>query len=114
MHNRRHPVQNLTDQLRKHHAFKKGNFSRIAAFYLKLLLQEPFRILEEVNYTGAIRDHKLKKDPIFIALAQRHQLSPVPSESGFPIRIYEQVPGSFPGYIPLFRAFPETPDQQDP
>lgn len=66
MHNRRHPVQNLTDQLRKHHAFKKGNFSKIAVFYLKLFLQEPLRILEEVNYSNAIRDHKLLKDPIFI------------------------------------------------
>lgn len=66
MYNRRHPVQNLTDQLRKHHAFKKGNFSKIAVFYLKLFLQEPLRILEEVNYTNAVHDHKLKKDPIFI------------------------------------------------
>lgn len=66
MQNRRHPIQNLTYLLRKHHAFKKHNLSRIAVFYLKSILQEPFRILEEVNYADDIRGHRLKKDPIFI------------------------------------------------
>lgn len=30
------------------------------------MLQEPLRILEEVNYAKALRDHRISKDPIFI------------------------------------------------
>lgn len=66
MYNRRHPIHDLTIQLRKNRAFSKRNFPKIALFYLKLLLQEPLRILEEVNYAHAIRDHHIVKDPIFI------------------------------------------------
>lgn len=66
MYTRRHPIHNLSVQLRKHHAFSKRNLPKIALFYLKLLLQEPLRILEEVNYADAIHDHQISKDPIFI------------------------------------------------
>ena len=66
MNNRRHPIHNLTVQLRKHNAFGRQNLSKIALFYIKLVLQEPFRILEKVNYADAIRDHQISKDPIFI------------------------------------------------
>lgn len=66
MKSRRHPVSNLTTQLYKHSAFERSNLSRIAIFYLKLFIQEPFRILEKVNYEDAIRDHELEQDPIFI------------------------------------------------
>ena len=66
MSNRRHPIHNLTAKFRKHHAFGKRNLSKIALFYFKLLLQEPLRILEEVTYADAIRDHTISKDPLFI------------------------------------------------
>lgn len=66
MISKRRPIRNLTAQLKKHHAFTRRNLFKIAAFYLKLIIQEPFRILEEINYENTIRDHKLKKDPIFI------------------------------------------------
>lgn len=66
MKNRQHPIHNLTFQLKKHHAFKIENLSKITAFYLKLLLQEPLRILEEVNYSKSICKHSLSKDPVFI------------------------------------------------
>ncbi|MDX1586625.1 MAG: sulfotransferase, partial [Balneolaceae bacterium] len=66
MNKRRHPIHNLTMQLRKHGAFSRQNLPKIALFYLKLVLQEPLRILEEVNYSKAIREHSLGKDPIFI------------------------------------------------
>ncbi|NGP76895.1 sulfotransferase [Balneolaceae bacterium YR4-1] len=66
MYNRRHPIHNLTIQLRKNRAFSKENLPKIALFYFKLLLQEPLRILEEVNYAHAIDDHRFVKDPIFI------------------------------------------------
>jgi hypothetical protein len=66
MQNHRHPIKNLTGLLREHHAFKKENLPRIAVFYLKSILQEPLRILEEVNYADAIHDHSMQKDPIFI------------------------------------------------
>ncbi len=66
MYNRRHPIHNLTIQLQKHDAFCRENLSKIALFYLKLLLQEPLRILEQVNYADVVRDHNISKDPLFI------------------------------------------------
>lgn len=66
MNLRKHPIQNLTDKLVQHRAFSRRNFSRIAVFYAKLILQEPFRILERVNYANKLRNYRLQKDPVFI------------------------------------------------
>ena len=66
MNSLQHPIRNLTSLLKKHNIDSSTNLSRIALFYLKLILQEPFRILEEVNYSDKIKEHELKKDPIFI------------------------------------------------
>lgn len=66
MKSQQHPIRNLTNLLKKHDVDSRTNLSRIALFYLKLILQEPFRILEEVNYSDAIQQHKLQKDPVFI------------------------------------------------
>ncbi len=52
--------------LKKHRAFSRENFPKITAFYLKLILQEPFRILENINHKDKIRTHNLPKDPIFV------------------------------------------------
>jgi len=62
----RNPLVNLTRLLSRHHAFKRRNLSRIGLYYAKLLVQEPFRLLENVNYRDAIQNHRLNKDPIFI------------------------------------------------
>lgn len=66
MNSRKHPLRNLTTILNKHNAFSSKNFSRIAVFYLKLLIQEPFRIFEKVSRESTIQEHQLKRDPIFI------------------------------------------------
>lgn len=66
MRSERHPLRNLTAQIKKHRAYSFKNLSRIAAFYAKSIIQEPFRILENFTQAKKIRDHKLKKDPIFI------------------------------------------------
>lgn len=66
MNSQQHPIRNLTNLLKKHSIDSRTNLSRIALFYLKLILQEPFRILEKINYSDKIQKHKLKKDPIFI------------------------------------------------
>lgn len=66
MNSQRHPLQKLTTQLKKHNAFTSDNFTKIAAFYLKLLLQEPFRIVEKARCEKKIRAHILEEDPIFI------------------------------------------------
>ena len=63
---REHPITNLTRQLSKHNAFSGSNLSRISAFYLKLFLQEPFRMYERLKYETKIREYTLDKDPIFI------------------------------------------------
>lgn len=63
---RRHPIKNLTKQLSKHDAFSPGNFPRITAFYLKLILQEPFRLYEKSKYRHRVQEHQLKEDPVFI------------------------------------------------
>lgn len=65
MNSRRHPVRNLTAQLKKHHAFSRKNIPKITAFYLKLAIQEPFRVIEELKSTN-IKKHEPEKDPIFI------------------------------------------------
>lgn len=65
MNSRRHPVRNLTAQLKKHHAFSRKNLPKITAFYLKLFIQEPFRVIEKLK-SKDIREHELEKDPIFI------------------------------------------------
>jgi hypothetical protein len=62
----KHPIRNLTSQLSKHGVFKRKNVSTIAAFYLKLLLEEPFRTYEKIAYSRKIEHHKLQQDPIFI------------------------------------------------
>lgn len=66
MSSRRHPIKNLTKQLSKHEAFSRTNLSKISAFYLKLFLQEPFRVYEKIKYSRKIENHELKEDPIFI------------------------------------------------
>jgi len=66
MDSRNHPIKNLTAKLKKHQAFSSRNFSKIAAFYLKLIIQEPFRFLEEKKFSSNIRKHELNQDPIFI------------------------------------------------
>jgi hypothetical protein len=66
MNTMQHPIRNLTELLKKHEIDSRTNLARIALFYLKLILQEPFRILEEVNFSEKIRNHELKEDPIFI------------------------------------------------
>lgn len=66
MSSKKHPIQNLTEKLIKHSSFRRRNLSKIAAFYSKLILQEPFRILENVNYENKINHHKLSQDPVFI------------------------------------------------
>lgn len=63
---RKHPIRNLTEQLSKHDAFSPGNYRKISAFYLKLILQEPFRAYEKFKYHNKIENHQLEKDPIFI------------------------------------------------
>lgn len=66
MNSRRHPVRNLTKQLLKHDAFATENIAKISAFYLKLILQGPFRLYEKVRWNSRIKNHELSKDPIFI------------------------------------------------
>lgn len=66
MSSRRHPIRNLTKQLSKHNAFSRKNLSKISAFYLKLILQEPFRVYENIKYDRRVEDHQLKEDPVFI------------------------------------------------
>ncbi len=61
-----HPIVNLTRQLSKHNAFSSRNLSRISAFYLKYILQEPFRVYERLKYSANIHEHSLQQDPIFI------------------------------------------------
>jgi hypothetical protein len=63
---KQHPIYKLTTQLNKHDAFQRKNFSRISVFYLKLLLQEPFRMWDEIRHSSAIHAHQLEKEPIFI------------------------------------------------
>ncbi|WP_138429232.1 sulfotransferase family protein [Fodinibius saliphilus] len=63
---REHPVRNLTSQIKANNAFSPDNFAKISVFYLKLIIQEPFRIYERLSYTNEIQEHRLKKDPIFI------------------------------------------------
>ncbi|MEX0648067.1 MAG: sulfotransferase [Balneolaceae bacterium] len=66
MNLKKHPVRNLTAMIKKHYAFSRRNFPRIFALYSKIILQEPFRILENVKYDDAIRNHIPAKDPVFI------------------------------------------------
>jgi len=66
MNYKNYPIQNLTVQLKKHKVFSRRNFSKIIAFYSKVILQEPFRILENLKYANEIRGYKLKKNPVFI------------------------------------------------
>ena len=62
----RNPLANLTRLLRKHRAFSRRNLSRIGLYYGKLIVQEPFRLMEDVKYRDKIENHELDKDPIFI------------------------------------------------
>jgi hypothetical protein len=66
MSSRRHPIRNLTKQLSKHNAFSHRNLSKISAFYLKLILQEPFRVYENIKYDRRVKEHQLREDPVFI------------------------------------------------
>ncbi len=66
MSSRSSPIKNLTKQLTKHDAFFRANLSKISAFYLKLIVQEPFRAYENFKYSRKIEEHQLKEDPIFI------------------------------------------------
>lgn len=66
MVSKKHPVRNLTDQLKKHNAFTAENIPRIAAFYTKLLVQEPLRLIEKASSHQRIKEHQLERDPIFI------------------------------------------------
>jgi len=66
MNLKKHPIQNLTAQLKNNKVFFRSNFSKILAFYSKLVLQEPFRILENVKYADTIRNYTLKENPVFI------------------------------------------------
>lgn len=61
-----HPFRTLSAKIRNHDAFSRQNFSKIAAFYLKLAIQEPFRMVEKVSHSDTIQNHSLEKDPIFI------------------------------------------------
>lgn len=61
-----HPIRNLTHLIQKHKVDTRTNLPRIALFYMKLLLQEPFRILEKFKYADKVREHRMEKDPIFI------------------------------------------------
>lgn len=66
METQKHPIRNLTSQLKKHGAFSVNNIPRIAAFYAKLAIQEPFRIIEKINHYNDIKDYTLEYDPIFV------------------------------------------------
>lgn len=66
MASKKHPIRNLTSQLKKHGAFSVKNIPKIAAFYTKLAIQEPFRIIEKVNHHNHIEDYTLEHDPIFV------------------------------------------------
>ncbi|NGP86742.1 sulfotransferase family protein [Fodinibius halophilus] len=66
MSSRKHPIQHLTRQIKANDGFSSDNFGRISAFYLKLLIQEPFRLYERLRFSEAINTHSLTKDPIFI------------------------------------------------
>lgn len=66
MDSKKHPIRNLTSQLKKHEAFSINNIPRITAFYAKLAIQEPFRIIEKANYQNDIKDYTLEHDPIFV------------------------------------------------
>lgn len=66
-----HPIRFFTRQLAEHEQFKKENlnwdsFKKISAWYSKLLLVEPFRIYERISRDSQIKEHQLKKPPIFI------------------------------------------------
>lgn len=63
---RKHPVRKLTRQLNKHQAFRADNLSKIAVYYLKLFLQEPFRGWERTRSRSDVRSHQLTEDPIFV------------------------------------------------
>ena len=66
MNFQQHPIRNLTTLLKQHNIDSRRNLPRIAVFYLKLILQEPLRIMEKINYSEKIQRHKLLKDPVFI------------------------------------------------
>jgi hypothetical protein len=66
MSHRKHPIRNLTTKLIKHDAINRRNLSRIAVYYLKLFMQEPFRWREKLFNRDDIRQHQLREDPIFI------------------------------------------------
>jgi hypothetical protein len=63
---RKSPFRKLTRQLTKHDAFRQKNLSLISVIYLKLLMQEPFRIWENWRSRDKIHGHQLSKDPVFI------------------------------------------------
>jgi hypothetical protein len=63
---KKNPIHKLTRQLIKHDAFRRENLPFISIIYLKLLMQEPFRIWENLYSRRKIQEHKLDKDPIFI------------------------------------------------
>jgi hypothetical protein len=65
MDNSGHPIANLTRIIGDNRAFGLSNVPKISAFYVKLLFQEPFRLWEQKKQP-VIKNHQLKKDPLFI------------------------------------------------
>lgn len=66
MNRMENPIRNFTMQLKKHGAFKGANAKIISLFYLKLLLEEPFRLLEERQYRESLEEVELPDDPLFV------------------------------------------------
>jgi len=100
MSSKGHPIQNLTSLVKKHNAYSRNNVWKIAAFYIKLVLLEPLRFLEERNYRDAIQSHQLKTDPVFIVGHWRSGTS-----------FLQYVMGSDPQFGYLNKFQPVFPDQ---
>ncbi|MDX1670826.1 MAG: sulfotransferase [Balneolaceae bacterium] len=66
MQSRPHPIKVISDLISRHDALRPGNFGLIAAIYVKLLIEEPFRIVENRNHQKAIEEHRLDEDPVFV------------------------------------------------
>lgn len=60
------PIRYFTRQLKKHGAFTGANAKMITLFYLKLLLEEPFRLMEDKHYKETLEEVTLPEDPVFI------------------------------------------------
>lgn len=64
---KKHPIVHLTQLLGYHRVVTRKKYKLIAAYYLKLLAREPFRIIENIKFNNeTIKNIELEEDPVFI------------------------------------------------